>query len=162
MANTLVLSTLPQVPRSGGQFAVLGRLDGLGAWRFLTMPLEIVFDRNSAYSPSGAAGSVPSQQWNRTEGWSMSIQNLPLSGLHDQRSLTAYIQALAALQNPDPDMYAPPVLAFRWGQRVYSPCVLTRFTSRENFWFPNGEVAQANIGFTLIEVPKNQVVTINK
>ena len=162
MSNTLVLSTLPQVPRSGGQYAILARLDGLGAWRFLTMPTEINFERSSVYSASGAAGAIPSQQWSRTEGWSMSIQGLPLSGLQQQRSLTAYIKALSALQDPDPGMYAPPVLAFRWGQRIHSPCTLTRFSSRESFWFPNGEVAQASVSFTLIEVPQSQVVTINK
>lgn len=157
--NNSVLQTLPQVENTGAKFALLTRLDGKSAWNFLVMPTEIIWERSASYSASGAVNSVtPYQQYNTTEGWNISM-GFPLSGYTQQKSLTSYVENLANLQLPDTDKLAPPVLAFRWGQRSLAPCILTRLTKTETLWFPSGDLAACKIQISLVQVPLSQLVS---
>ncbi|MBW4636345.1 MAG: hypothetical protein KME30_32050 [Iphinoe sp. HA4291-MV1] len=160
MVNQSVLVTLPQAQNLQGTFSVISRLDAKAAWSFLVQPVEISYERNSNYSFSNSIGTLPSLQYGNTEGWTCTINNLPLSTFWQGRSLSSYIDALASLQHPDADNFSPPVLAFIWGQRRFSPCVMTRFSKTEKLWFPSGDLAECAISFTLIEVPEGQVVSV--
>ena len=157
--NNSVLQTLPQAQRTQGQYAMLARLDGKSAWNFLVMPTEINWERAASYSASGAANAVtPYQQFNAVEGWTVSM-SFPLSGYWQEKSLTSYVDAIASLQKPDTGKLAPPILAFRWGQRSFSPCILTRFSKQESLWFSSGDLAECKVSIALVEVPENQIIS---
>ncbi len=160
MVNQSVLVTLPQAQNSQGTFSVISRLDGKAAWSFLAQPTEILYERNSNYSTSNSVGTLPSLPYGNTDGWTCSIANLPLNTFWQGRSLSSYIDSLAAFGLPDANSFSPPVLAFIWGQRRFSPCVMTRFSKTEKLWFPNGDLAECAISFTLVEVPEDQVVNV--
>lgn len=158
MANSSVLAALPQVQNQQGIFSVLSRLDGKVAWSFLMQPTEMTYERNSNYAGSNAIGTIASLSYGNTDGWTCSINNLNLSSLAQRRSLLNYVNSLAALGVPDADAFAPPILALIWGQRRFSPCVLTRFSKVEKLWYPNGDLAECAVSFTLLEAPEDQIV----
>ncbi|MBW4635032.1 MAG: hypothetical protein KME30_24965 [Iphinoe sp. HA4291-MV1] len=158
MVNSKVLTKLPQAIIGQGQYAMLARLDGVAVFEFITMPIELPWERALNYTASGAAGViVPRQQFGSVEGWTLQI-SVPMSGRHEKKSLLSYVDSLAKLQIPDEDAVAPPILAFRWGTRSFSPCIMTRFSKTEKGWYPNGDLAECTVGFSLLEVPVSQVV----
>lgn len=156
--NPEILKILPQAIASKGQYCTLARLDGLAAWKFLVQPTDIPSDRSYNYSESNTVGSIPNMQPNRLDAWQVSI-SVPLSGLQQKKSLQSYIDAIASLLEPDKAKDSPPVLALVWGQRqIIAPCVMTKFSKKETLWYPNGEIAECAIGFSLTEVPISQVI----
>lgn len=156
--NPIVLQKLPQVTRSQGIYATIARLDGKAAWEFLTMPLEISWEGSANYSPANTPAS-PSYQYTKTDTWTLSISGLALSTIQSDRSLTDYVNQLANLRLPDAGKLTPPVLMWKWGQRLLSPCVLTRFTKLEDSWNNNGELMGCKISFSLLQVSDRNLVT---
>jgi hypothetical protein len=159
MPNSEVINSLPQNKSTQGQYGIIAALDGSSVWKFLVMPTEISFERQASYGSSSTLRVVPEQQWVRTEGWTMSISNLPLSTYWEKKNLTPYVEAIASCQESSKNS-APPVLMFKWGSRLFSPCVMTRFSRTEKLWFPSGDLAEASISFTLLQVPLAQVVNV--
>lgn len=149
--NSNVLRSLPQTKQVKGEYATIARLDGKATWQFLTMPNEISWDRGANYS-AVATPKFPSNQYTRTDPWTLSISNLPLSTYWEEKSLTDYVAQLSALQIPDREKLSPPVLLWKWGQRLLSPCVMTRFSRTEDAWNGDGELLSCKISFSLLQV----------
>lgn len=159
MPNSQVIQSLPQIKAvQGGQYGILATLDGTSAWKFLVMPTKISFERQASYVGANTLSATPEQQWSRTEGWAISISGLPLSTYWEKRDLNPYVEAIAKFQEAKNS--APPALMFKFGSRVFSPYVLTRFSKVESLWFPSGQLAEASLSFTLIQVPLTQVTTV--
>lgn len=160
MSNQLVLQSLPQAPTTKGIYALLARLDGKAVWEFLTMPNEILFDEGSSYASANAPGASPFLQFSGVSNEIMTIQNLPLSTIWEKKSLDAYIKALSSLAKPDPVTYSPPALAFRWGQKLFSPCLMGRFSRTETFWTPDGKLTEAKVSFSLTKIDESQLISL--
>ncbi len=158
--NQRILNQLPQAGRDKGEYARISRLDGRASWEFLLLPAEITFERNATYSKSGAVGAFQNYQFASIDTWSLGISNLPLNTIYERKDLEGYINQLANLAVPDTQALAPPILVWRWNNRVLSPCVLVNFSKVEKLWFPDGSLAQANISFSLQQVPVNQIAQV--
>lgn len=157
--NPEVLKELPQVDRPRATYANISRLDGKGTWKFLLMPTEITYDSSANYTPSNSVGiSSPTLQWTTTDNISLSIGNLPISGRSQRRVITKYVNDLMALIQPIAKGKPPAVLSFVWGQTSHSPCVMTRFSKVERSWYPNGDLAECSVSFTLVKVPTELLV----
>ncbi|NEP08994.1 MAG: hypothetical protein F6K14_01830 [Symploca sp. SIO2C1] len=160
-----VIKSLPSNrSKRKGKTATLARLDGKEEWRFMLMPVEISRSRDADYSPSNTMGNLPEQQWQRTRGWTVKINNLPVDGLYWNKSITEYVNAIASYQVPKSGKRekeqepSPPVLLLQWGKRIIlSPCIMTSFRCIEKNWFPDGDLATASLSFTLMEIPISQI-----
>ena len=157
--NETVISLLPQAPRVSASYATIARLDGRVSWRFLVMPLEIGFNRPINYSPSGVPGRIQRLAFGGLGNWVMSVNSLPLSTRYQERSLSPYINSIANLAEPDKAAKSPPILLFRWAEKLFSPCLLSDFSYVETWWHSDGSTAEAKISFSLTQIPASQVVS---
>ncbi|MBW4633563.1 MAG: hypothetical protein KME30_17190 [Iphinoe sp. HA4291-MV1] len=158
--NPSVINKLPQTTSFKGSYALLARLDGQSVWEFLTMPTEISYTKANNYTSANTPFSPPYLQYSGSDNWVMSINNLPLSTLWQNRNLLPYIEQFQQLAEPDTNAYSPPALAFRWNQRTFSPCLLGNITRNETMWFPTGELAEAKLSFTLTQIPDDQLIIL--
>jgi hypothetical protein len=171
--NPEVIKTLPTIQRVKATYAGISRLDGKGSWKFLLQPTEINYETAANYATANSpATEMQFVQWRNNENLTLSINNLPISGRsiispankndeparRQARLIEKYIDELAAFLKPVEKGKAPPVLAFVWGARSHSPCVMTRFQRTEQDWYPDGSLAGCLISFTLLRVPLDQLI----
>lgn len=157
--NKNVIIKLPSVADTGGVYAVLARLDGKQLFTFLAMPTQIMYERNSNYSSSNIRElNNPIIQFSGLDSHNMTINNLSLSTFVEKKSLHDYIDSLQKLSEPGVGEFVPPVLMFKWGNRLFSPCVITRFSKTETFWFRNGDLASATVSLSLMKVNETQII----
>lgn len=157
--NQSVINSLPQSnSNTTGEYSILARLDGKKGWRFLVQPTEITFEQSANYATSNNVSALSSVQFAGLDGWRLNISNLPLSTLWQQKRLTQYVDELARLMTIEEGKFSPPVLALKWGQRVWQPCVMTNFNKVEKFWFKDGELAECSVSFGLLQVPTNLLI----
>lgn len=157
--NQSVINTLPQSNANAtGGFSTLVRLDGKAGWKFLVQPTEISYEQSANYSSSNNVSALSSIQFAGLDGWRLNISNLPLSSLWQQKRLTQYVDELARLMAIEDGKFSPPVLALKWGQRLWQPCVMTNFSKVEKFWFKDGELAECTVSFGLLQVPTSLLI----
>lgn len=155
--NRDLIAQLPQSDRKKAAYATLAPLTGKGAWQFLVIPAEMKFKRESDYSSDNTVGGVNTLQWSTTNDWELTITNMPLSGLLQNKKLDAYVDAIASFLVPQ--QKSPPlILALAWGAKVFSPCVMSAFSRTEKLWYPDGSLAECLISFTLNKVSESQIV----
>lgn len=155
--NVNQLAKLPNATPSQGKYASISRLDGKLSWEFLVMPLEITWSRSSNFATADNP-VFPTPQYKSTEGWTLTFNDIPLLTTRANKNLTDYVNQLSSLELPDPAKLSPPALLFKWGQRILSPCRMTRFAKKETDWNSDGELQGCNVSFTLIQVSDKIIV----
>ena len=158
MDNKL-LESLPTVTVDKPVFGRITRIDNLGQWKFMVMPLQMTTSVRASYRGSGGIGVIQSQQFqNYSE--ELRIPSINFSTKYARRDLGSYVDTFKELVKPVEGLFSPPVVAFSWGQQVFSPCVITDSSVIETDWFGNGVLAACTMSITLLKVPQGQVVTV--
>ncbi|MFN6460547.1 MAG: hypothetical protein RMZ41_001700 [Nostoc sp. DedVER02] len=157
--NNNVLKGLPNAERITDIYAYL--IDELGQviYSFLYNPEEKSFSRSAKYNQGiTALTSIPSQQYGYTSGLTLQLDNLLLESHSEGKTCKLLLQKLQALMVADPakGKYAPSPVTFKWGKDSFGPAVITDIKWAETAWL-GGEVAQARLDITLLEIPSNQL-----
>ncbi len=159
--NTKVLNGLPNAEYVIDIYAYLVDELGKEVFTFLYNPEEKSFSRSAKYNQGiTALTSTPSQQYGYTSGLTLQLNNLLLESHSEGKSCKLLLQKLQALIVADPSKgkYAPSPVTFKWGKDSFGPAVITDIKWTETAWL-GGEVAEARLDFTLLEIPSNQLPT---
>lgn len=140
-------------------YANILRKDNLGSWQFMVMPTRISKTYRSSYKSSGGIGSVRSQQFQYYEE-ELSIPSVSFSTKYYRKNLKTYVDDFLSLIKPIEAYSSPPVLAYVWGEEIFSPCIMTQASVAETDWFGDGILAACTMSITLLKVPLDQVVSV--
>jgi hypothetical protein len=151
--NITLLQTLPRKDSSIAKYATISKLDGTSAWRFLLMPRELNFKRNINYQSTSTSTNIPILQFASLEGWNLTA-TIPLYSR--EYDITEHALSISKLMEPDP--ITPPILTWRWGNRLLSPCIMTQCDRTEFDWFPDGRLRGCNLAIGLAEVNEKMLV----
>jgi hypothetical protein len=160
--NPEVLAKLPPANRVRSLAAQLSDLKNQIVYEFLYNPESIKRSRRANYAELQIPlRPVPVQQYMGASGTTLDLSNLLLSSYSAGKSLRPLLDSLNALLVTDPDnkVYAPTLLQFVWGSQRFYPCVLTSLSSTATLWL-GGEVAEARVDMTLLEIPPVEDVKV--
>lgn len=129
-------------------------------WVFLVNPEKISSPFGAKYAEAAPLASrYPSVQFQNSASRTYSLSGVKLRGWMAGVSLEKALRALQALTEADPQSgrFAPPVLSFVMGRRTLSPVVLSEVSVEELAW-RGGEVADADLGMTLLQLPPPDLI----
>lgn len=162
MYNSSVWSGLPVASKeSKGIEAVLLEYDISGntpkpLWVFLVNPQSLKFSKAAKYTEIYPLAAKQSElQYQASEGFSLSINNLSMTSWYWGKSLRPLLEGLQKLIEADikNKKFAPPILKFQMGSREFGPCVLTKIEWEESAWL-GGEPAALTLSIELKEIAK--------
>lgn len=125
-------------------------------WGFLYNPSSLEFSRSAKYSESQTLSSRASDlQYGYSSGKTLSISEIVLDSWLQGKTIQPLLDGIEKLLECDINkkQYSPPILAFVFGSRRFSPCVLSNVKWVETGWL-GGAPARATMSLTLLEVPE--------
>ena len=127
-------------------------------WEFLYNPEIIQYSVRARYAEIAGLGQrVPHQQYQHSDGLSLTITNLRLDGWWRGKIVQPLADGLIALTKASEDQH-PPILSFVLaGRTVIAPCVLTQVSISESAWAASGQATVATADLTFQEVHRDSI-----
>ena len=161
MPNQQVINGLNTAPKVTDIYAYLQDSGGRSLFTFLYNPEDKRFSRQSNYNAGVTAlSSIPSQQYQHTSGLTLQLSNLLMQSYAEGKTIKLLLQRLQNLMVVDPtnNKFNPTPVYFTWGTDKFGPAVITSLDWSETSWL-NGEVAEARVNLTLLEIPSGKPST---
>lgn len=149
--NIQVLNSLPAATKAGGIPAYLET--PTGRINFLYNPESKKYARQAQYAEASTGGTeISEQNYVRTGGRTLELDNLLLDSFAAGRSLKPLLKGLEKLLLPVELGLAPPTVLFVWGSERFGPAQVSQVSWEEAAWL-SGEPAQARVSLSLIQIP---------